>query len=199
MNSSAPGGVDFFLANGLWHWMVLFTLSVIGAAVAHGLFQVPLQSAVDVILSLQLLFIALWVLAIGLSLLEAILVTQYFGVIGKCLFGLIVCALLPFSSVAGFIAYSAVTGSEITDATFVYAPLVSSYFRALLSLGLVPDQLQDPTVLELVPLDGATRQPSTASIVIQIYLILLSFLLSLLATFLLRRRKRERAIQWPNS
>jgi len=199
MDNDAPGGVNFFLSNALWHWLFLFFLSAAGALVSHGLFGLPLIGAVDVILSLQLMFVALWLLAICLTFLEIILIRRNVYALIKSLVALIVCALLPFSSVAGFGTYALVTGGDIAGASFVYVPMVRTYLQALLNLGLIPDHLQDPTVLGLVPVDVSPGERSAATGVIQIYLILASIVLSTLATFAFRIRKKSHSMAWPNT
>lgn len=199
MDSNAPGGVNFFLSNALSHWLFLFFLSIAGALVSSGLFGLPLVSAVDAILSLQLIFIALWLVAISVALLETMLVTRNFSALIKSLAALTICALLPLSSVAGFGTYALVTGDEIGGASFVYVPMVRVYLQALLFIGLIPEHLQDPTVLGLVPVEVWAGERSAATGVIQIYLILTSIILSTLATILFRTRKQPRAIVWPDS
>jgi hypothetical protein len=189
VNSNKPGGVRFFLANALLHWLTLFAMSLAAAAVANGIFDVPFGNVVDTVLALQFAFLASWLLAISLSLLEALVVTRDLGAVGKCIVAYVLCGLLPYSSIAGFAVFGLVASQDLNGATHIYLPMAHAYLGALLSLGLVPEHLQDPVVMGLIPIDDDTQaQTSAAAGMLQVYLIVASLITAAASAWLFRRR-----------
>lgn len=120
-------------------WLRFVVTAVIVAAIANGIFGIPLWQIVDVNLSVFLFFVGLYVAWNIARLLADILRRDLASAIAHLIL-IPMLALLPFGVIAGYMIYGVLGGGEVAGASFVYDGFVNMFAQGYKQLaGVVGD------------------------------------------------------------
>lgn len=118
---SQSGGFAFGAAfqSYAYSWLFSFVTTLLGAAIANGIWNVPFFQVVNVNLSIAL---SVAILVLGLNTLGLVLSlpSGQPGLIGVGLFGVLLSLLIPFAPIAAFQLYALFGGLPIADQSFIY-------------------------------------------------------------------------------
>lgn len=170
-------------------WIVLLLSSIASATIGSGIIGMSLGRVVDLVFIVQLCVVALFIVSTTLYLLGQLSYGEAPSIAsgGAALF---LSLLQPYAAIAGYRLYGWIANEDIVGATFAYIPFAMFYSTNLAQWGFLPSQLlHDPMVLGLLPENQAWLALTEAMRQIELGLVVASLLLSLGATYLLKRRE----------
>lgn len=157
-------------------WVFNFVVSIVGALIANGVYEVPLYQVVNVNLSVAL-FTGFTFAALQVVFLLFYLLTAKFWALPSLIFGVILSLLIPFAPIAAYQVYGWLGGLSISGESFVYDDFMSMFATAIKSVASVFGQLTVET-----PTPGATGK--VIELVFGLRLETVSTLLTIVATLL---------------